>query len=77
MSSVGENQASPDVLIEFCTVAVKVYTTALVVLELRGSVNTFEKLPPVQLGDHGAPVNAGLTVIAQVDAPITAPLRVI
>ena len=35
-----------------------------------------EKLPPVQVGDHGAPVRVGLTVMEQVEAPTTEPLTV-
>ena len=45
-------------------------------LVFSGTVKVLEKLPPVHVGDHGAPVRVGLTVMAHVDAPITAPLMV-
>lgn len=64
------------VLTEFFTVAVNVYVTDLVVLVFSGMENALEKLPPVHVGDHGAPVRVGLTVMVQVDAPMTAPLMV-
>jgi hypothetical protein len=47
-----------------------------VVLVFWGTVKSFEKLPLLHVGDHGAPVRVGLTVMVHVEAPMTEPLTV-